>query len=198
MEGMKRLRTTFLLLALAGCAGPRLEPGDIALRVPFLAQPADLCGPAALAMVETHLGVEADFASLVSFLDLPALKGTIPELVAEAARRDGLEAEVVELPADGIPALLEAGLPPILLLGPAPAEEGEEAGDARGHFLVATGFRPSTKALRAHTGKRRDAWLAAEKWLPRYEAAGSVAVVVSPRGAEGEWRRGFAFARGRP
>lgn len=174
---MKRFWMVAALLALAGCATSRLEPGDIALRVPFVAQPPGLCGPAALAMVECHWGIKADFASLVAFLDLPALRGTIPGLVAEAARRDGLEAAVVSVSPDEIASFLEAGQPPILLLGPSDPEEE----DRRGHFVVATGFRPSTRALRAHTGKTRDKWLPAEDWIARYEAAGSIAVLAAPR-----------------
>lgn len=164
-----------LLLLAAGCASPRLRPGDVALRVPFVSQPPGLCGPAALAMVERHFGRPGDFEALSAFLDLPALGGTIPELVAEAARRDGLDAAVAVLPPGEIPGLLASGLPPILLLAPASPED-----DPRGHFLVATGWRPATGALRAHTGRSENRWLAAEEWRERYLAAGSRAVLVAP------------------
>lgn len=171
----KRLPVLFALLALAGCASQRLRPGDIALNVPFVAQPPALCGPAALAMVERYCGKPGDFDSLVAFLDLPALGGTIPGLVAEAARRDGLDAEVATLPPEDIPALLAEGVAPILLLAPAAPED-----EPRGHLLVATGFRPGEDALRVHSGRSRDRWLAAADWRERYLAAGSVAVLVRP------------------
>jgi ABC-type bacteriocin/lantibiotic exporter with double-glycine peptidase domain len=144
--------------------------------VPFIPQPPDRCGAVALAMVEQYYGTSPDLDALVAYVQIPALSGTIPDLLAEAARRNGFDAEVKTLDPMQIHALLLAGKPLILLLGPDP----DTPDDPRGHFLVATGFRPKTCSLRAHTGYRQNTWLAEPEWLPRYRAAGSTALVLAP------------------
>jgi hypothetical protein len=146
------------------------------LSVPFIPQPPDRCGPVALAMVETFYGAAPDMDALVAYVQIPALSGTIPELLAEAARRDGFSAEILALDPMQLHALLLAGKPLILLLGPDP----DNPDDPRGHFLVATGYRPATRSVRVHTGFRKNVWLPPEDWLPRYRAAGSTALLLSP------------------
>lgn len=144
--------------------------------VPFIPQPPDRCGAVALAMVEQYYGASPDLDALVAYVQIPALSGTIPDLLAEAARRDGFEADLRTLTPMQIHALLLADTPLILLLGPDPAAPD----DPRGHFLVATGYRPKGRALRAHTGYRKNTWLSEPEWLPRYLSAGSTALVLAP------------------
>ena len=127
-------------------------------------------------MVEQYYGASPDLDALVAYVHIPALSGTIPELLAEAARRNGFDAEIAPLDPMQIHALLLAGKPLILLLGPDPATPD----DPRGHFLVATGYRPKTRTLRAHTGYRKNTWLPESDWLPRYRDAGSTAILLSP------------------
>ena len=164
-----------LFAAAAPCMGPPSER-TAKVRVPFLPQPPDECGASALAMVERYHGASPDMDALLAYVQIPALAGTIPELLAEAARRDGFTAGIRTLEPIEIHAHLLAGRPLILLLGPDP----DTPDDPRGHFLVATGYDPRTRALRAHTGERRDVWLPAADWLPRYRAASSTALVLSP------------------
>lgn len=144
--------------------------------VPFIPQPPDHCGAVALAMVEQYYGTSPDLDALVAYVQIPALSGTIPDLLAEAARRNGFDAEVKTLDPMQIHALLLAGKPLILLLGPDP----DTPDDPRGHFLVATGYRPKTRTLRAHTGYRKNTWLPESDWLHRYQTAGSTALLLSP------------------
>jgi hypothetical protein len=127
-------------------------------------------------MVETYYGAAPDLGALLAYVQIPALSGTIPELLAEAARRNGFNAELRSLSPIQIHALLLAGKPLILLLGPDPAAPD----DPRGHFLVATGYRPKTRTLRAHTGQRKNTWLPEAEWLPRYQASGSTALLLTP------------------
>lgn len=164
-----------LTLILPSCA---TDPArrTAKLSVPFIPQPPDRCGAVALAMVESYYGVEPDLDALLAYVQIPALAGTIPDLLAEAARRDGFTADIAALSPIQIHAHLLSGTPLILLLGPDP----DEPDDPRGHFLVATGYRPSDHSLRAHTGIRHDTWLPESAWLPRYLAAGSTALLLSP------------------
>ncbi|MBR4189563.1 MAG: C39 family peptidase [Kiritimatiellae bacterium] len=164
-----------LAAALVSCNTPP-SARNAKLSVPFIPQPPDHCGAVALAMVERYYGAKPDLAALLAYVQIPALSGTIPDLLAEAARRNGFDAELRTLDPMQIHALLLAGQPLILLLGPDP----ETPGDPRGHFLVATGYRPATRALRAHTGYRENTWLPETDWLPRYRAAGSTALVLAP------------------
>lgn len=146
------------------------------LSVPFIPQPPDRCGPVALAMVESYYGATPDLDALDAYVQIPALSGTIPDLLAEAARRDGFTAEIARLDPMQIHTALLAGKPLILLLGPDP----DTPDDPRGHFLVATGYRPKTRTIRAHTGTRKNVWLPPETWLPRYRSAGSTALLLFP------------------
>lgn len=127
-------------------------------------------------MVETYYGATPDLDALLAYVQIPALSGTIPELLAEAARRDGFTADLLTLTPMQIHAILLSGKPLILLLGPDPATPD----DPRGHFLVATGYRPKARFLRVHTGYRKNVWLPESDWLPRYQSAGSSALLLSP------------------
>lgn len=164
-----RLLLLPLLLALlsSACTAPSPATRTVTLSVPFLPQPPDQCGPAALAMLETFYGRTPDLPALTDYLLIPALAGTTPDLLAEAARRDGFSVQNAPLTPRQIHAVLAAGDPLILLLGPNP----KTPDDPRGHFLVATGHNPRTHALRAHTGLRNNVWLPSAEWLPRYRTA---------------------------
>ena len=169
------LASVLLVAAVPSCNTPP-SARTAKLSVPFLPQPPDRCGAVALAMVETYYGAAPDLDALLSYVQIPALAGTIPELLAEAARRDGFTAELLTLTPMQIHAFLLVGKPLILLLGPDPATPD----DPRGHFLVATGYRPKTRTLRVHTGYRKNTWLSESDWLPRYQSAGSSALLLSP------------------
>lgn len=152
------------------------------LSIPFLAQPPDLCGPAALYMIEKFFGSKPDLDALVAAAHLPALKGSIPELLADAARRDGFQAAVLHnLPTSTLHALLLDKQPLILLLGPDPEATD---GDPRGHFIVLTSHDLATDDITAHSGATKNRAYAAEQWLPRWNAAGNVAVLITPATAE--------------
>lgn len=169
------LAAALLAAAIPSCTTPPAAR-TAKLSVPFLPQPPDRCGAVALAMVETYYGAAPDLDALLSYVQIPALAGTIPELLAEAARRDGFTAELLTLTPMQIHAILLSGKPLILLLGPDP----DTPDDPRGHFLVATGYRPKSRSLRVHTGYRKNVWLPEADWLPRYRTAGSSALLLSP------------------
>lgn len=156
---------------LAACATSK--PGTHLLDVPFTEQPDDLCGPASVAMVARFYGVEPDLEKLEQDVFLPALAGSIPDLLAEGARRQGLAAEVVRCEEPQLHEWLAAGVPLILLLAP-------NGKDPRGHFVVATGSKPAQSALRVHSGSRQNRWWPARHWKKRWEKAGNVIVLIRP------------------
>lgn len=122
-------------------------------------------------MVARHYGLDPDPDALLAAAYIPALGGTTPEVLLHAAPTAGLASRAIlpatpENPAPIFDAL-SAGRPVILLLAPASGA----ADPTLGHFLVATGFRPGTRALRVHTGNTPNRWLPAKSWLPRLASA---------------------------
>ena len=122
-------------------------------------------------MVAHHYGLDPDPDAVQAAAYIPALHGTTPEVLLHAAPSAGLAAAATlpatkENPAPLFDALA-AGRPVILLLAPAPSA----ADPTLGHFLVATGYNPKTRALRVHTGNTPNRWLPTKTWLPRLSAA---------------------------
>lgn len=161
-----------LAAALAACVTP--DRGACQVAVPFVAQSPDRCGTAAVDMVLRFYGCTPDPDTLDRAIHIPALAGSIPALLAAAARQEGFAAEVRRSSEEELQRSLAAGQPLILMLGPA----GEAS--AQGHFIVATGYRPRTGSLRVHSGSRANRWWPADAWRPRWEAAGCAAVWILP------------------
>lgn len=160
-----------MAVLLAACVSPNRGASRVA--VPFVAQAPDRCGTAAVDMVLRFYGHDPDPEALDRAIHIPALAGSIPALLAAAARQEGFAAEVRRSTEEELQRLLAAGQPPIVMLGPAGAEP-------QGHFVVATGYQPRTGALRVHSGSRADQWWAANAWRPRWEKAGRWIVWIRP------------------
>ncbi|MGN2392821.1 PA2778 family cysteine peptidase [Pelomicrobium sp. G1] len=90
-----------LLALLAGCAGPQTallvkeRPADLPQRAeiesaPFYPQERYQCGPAALATVLVHAGVDTFPEALVPLVYLPARQGSLQAEMLAATRRHGL------------------------------------------------------------------------------------------------------------
>lgn len=152
----RALATGALALLLAACAAPpqtaalreaRSAPAlASALAVPFIAQEAYQCGPAALAMVLQASGLSVDAEALVPQVYLPARQGSLqPEMLA-TARRHGRLAVVLPPRLPALLAELAAGTPVVVLqnlsLPIAP----------RWHYAVAIGFDPAREELILHSG----------------------------------------------
>lgn len=165
------------ILLLGGCAwtGQQLDrplpahvPPQVHLQaVPFYAQAALQCGPAALAMVLQADGVAASPEALAEQVYTPGRKGSLqPELIT-AARRQGRLA----YPIEGLDCLLEAvaaGRPVIVL---------QNLGLSwlpRWHYAVVIGYDLPQSQVILHTGKSAHrtvglstfdrTWGRAERW----------------------------------
>jgi ABC-type bacteriocin/lantibiotic exporter with double-glycine peptidase domain len=156
---------------LVSCASPEREVR--LLDVPFLEQPPDRCGTASVAMVARFYGISPDMEALDRDIHIPALAGSIPALLAEGARRQGLDAEVRRCTEGEVHALISDGFPLIVMLAPAGREP-------RGHFVVATGSNPQTGALRIHSGSQKDRWISSGHWRKRWKKAGCQIVLLRP------------------
>ena len=184
------------LLLLSGCAtSPRLaSPSDMGIAertyidgVPFHAQRDYQCGPASLAMVLNHSGVDASVDTLIPQVFLPNRDGSVqPEMQSTVRRYDR-----VSFVLDGnFPSLLEeldAGHPVVVMqnlslpLWP------------MWHYAVAIGYDLDEQLMTLHSGeeanrtesfRRFDAtWARSERWAMVALPPGELPVSVGPRRA---------------
>ncbi|GIX31653.1 MAG: hypothetical protein KatS3mg124_2125 [Porticoccaceae bacterium] len=163
-------------MLLAGCATPPqtrlleahpppfLGPEEQVLPVPFVAQEAYQCGPAALAMVLAQRGRQVDPASLVEEVYLPARHGSLqPELLAAVRRR-----QLLPLPVEPrLEALIHwvASGRPVLVL-----QNLGLAWYPRWHYAVVVGFDGARRELLLHSGRTpryRISWATFERTWAR-------------------------------
>jgi hypothetical protein len=100
------------------------------------------------------------------------LRGALITDLAASARRAGFTAEVVTLAADSIPALLRAGVPPVLLyargLGPV----------TRGHYGVVVGWEPRADRYVLHEGGSKPRVMTRRELERKWRPMGFQALVV--------------------
>ncbi len=117
--------------------------------LPFYAQEAYYCGPAATAMALSWSGMEVDQHDMVSQVYTPGRSGTFRSDVTAAVRRNGRLA----VPVESVPALLEelaAGHPVIVFQNLSLPVFPEW------HFAVAKGYDLETGELVLHSGTREN------------------------------------------
>jgi tetratricopeptide (TPR) repeat protein len=165
------------LLLLAGCAltGHPLDsplPDHVPLRIhlteiPFYAQAALQCGPAALAMALQSSGVDIRPDDLTAQVYTPGRKGSLqPELISAARRHRRLA-----YPIQGLQCLFEAlaaGRPVVVL------QNLGLSWIPRWHYAVVVGYDLSRSQVILHTGKTADrevglstfdrTWRRADQW----------------------------------
>ena len=109
-----------LATALSGCAGQSVSLRPIAedvelVRVPFVSQETDQCGPAALAMVLSDSSVTVDVEDLRKRVHIPDRKGSLQlELIAAVRQAQRIAYPLEARPNELIPHLLD-GRPVIVL-----------------------------------------------------------------------------------
>jgi ABC-type bacteriocin/lantibiotic exporter with double-glycine peptidase domain len=143
--------------------------------VPFVAQHADGdCGPAALAMVLGHFGVEVAPAEIAG-REAGSAVGVRAGTLRDVARAKGLEAFVVSGTFEDLFSQLERGRP--VLVGVA---KPIAAGEARAHYEVVVGINRQARLIRSLDPARglRENTLEgfAREWVPTRQ----VTIVVFP------------------
>lgn len=180
--GPGRLRALMLALALlAGCSlNPPLEldtlaPAATPVRlssVPFFAQTAFQCGPAALAGVLGAAGVMTDPATLAPQVYLPAREGSLQLELVAATRRAGRLPYVLAGEPRALLAELQAGRPVLVL---------QNLGTPRvpaWHYAVLTGFDAARNRLYLNSGSERELPVRAPQFLRTWDWAGRWAMVA--------------------
>ncbi|MGH7730453.1 MAG: cysteine peptidase family C39 domain-containing protein, partial [Candidatus Eiseniibacteriota bacterium] len=146
--------------------------GAIRIPVPVIRQAPERCGPAALAMVFRYHGAAPPALEEAERAYDPVLRGSLITDLAAAARRAGFAATVAQVPEDSLLALLDQGLPPILLYRRGPGVVSV------GHFGVVVGWDPERRRYIVHDGSAKPRAMARDALMNRWRAAGALALVV--------------------
>ncbi|WP_162925820.1 PA2778 family cysteine peptidase [Isoalcanivorax indicus] len=146
------LTLLIMFAALSGCQSRAPLPDAASSSrhiddVPFFPQDDYQCGPAALATVLGHAGVEVSATELVDEVWLPSRQGSLAmELVAAARARDRLVYPVTG--SDTLFASLDAGLPVLVMQNLALPRWPQW------HFAVVTGYRDDGRTVILNTDTR--------------------------------------------
>lgn len=178
-----RLRVAGLALAalLQGCvANPPLDLSALSSRteplhleaVPFFAQKAFQCGPAALAGLLGASGVPARPEALSGQVFLPARQGSLQLELVAATRRAGRLPYTLDPEPAALLAELESGRPVLVL------QNLRTRGLPAWHYAVVVGFDARANTLLLNTGTTRAARVRAKEFLRTWDWAGRWALVA--------------------
>ena len=160
-----------LCVMVSGCAV--FDNSRILLDVPFVSQDAGYCGVAALDMILRYYNADVDNVKLKDDIYIPAIGGTVPELIAEAATRHGVECRVEHIDLNLLKQYMHERIPPIVfLIAPGHAE------NYKGHFTVVTGIMKKDKFVRMHSGGNSNGWYRTEEFLKWWSAGGYTSIIA--------------------
>jgi ABC-type bacteriocin/lantibiotic exporter with double-glycine peptidase domain len=183
-----RAVTTLLLAGLlgSGCTAVTLDAvrGDVAAgqghlitTVPFIAQEAYQCGPAALAMVLQYWGAAADAEEIGRALYLPSARGVLNLELEFQARRRGFRTQAFEGTLERVKTELRQGRPLIVFqdLGRGPVSVP--------HFAVLLGYDDRAEVVVLHSGTTAYRLLPYPEFLRTWAARRGWALLITPPGA---------------
>jgi hypothetical protein len=151
--------------------------GHLIGTVPFIAQEAYQCGPAALAMVLRYWGAAADAEEIGRRLYLPSAQGVLNVELEFEARRRGFRTEAFEGTLERAKAELRRGRPVIVFqdLGRGPISIP--------HFAVLVGYDDRTERVVLHSGTTAFHLLPYAEFERTWAARRGWALLVTPPGA---------------
>ena len=151
-------------------AGIRDAGATVIPQVPFLPQEENTCGPSSLAMLLRFYGMDVRTGEIVRETRTAGLRGTLITDLAAAARRRGIEAEVVELDLERLRERIAEGIPVILLV---------DLGAwvySRPHYLLAFGVTP--EGVVAHSGREEGKVIPFSSLDAHWAKMGRLAIIV--------------------
>jgi len=151
--------------------------GHLIATVPFIAQEAYQCGPAALAMVLRYWGAAADAEEIGRALYLPSARGVLNLELEFEARRRGFRAQAFEGTLERAKAELRRGRPLIVFqdLGRGPLSVP--------HFAVLVGYDDLAEVVVLHSGTTEYHLLPYAEFLRTWAARRGWTLLVTPTGA---------------
>jgi len=181
---MRSLALLLSLLLLGGCAaGPELRalreagsPVELTA-VPFFAQDQYQCGPAALATILAHSGVEVTPPQLVPLVYVPDRQGSLQAELLAATRSHGRVPYVMLNTLAPILEELRSGQPVLVL---------QNLGLERWpvwHYAVLIGFDPDNEEFLLRSGTTRRQQSDARSFLASWDRAGRWSMVAVPANA---------------
>ncbi len=183
-----RAALAFLLAGLLGhgCGRTTLEAvqadvaaghGHLIAGVPFVAQDAYQCGPAALAMVLRYWGAAADADEIGRALYLPSARGVLNVELEFQARRRGFRTEAFTGTLERAKAELRRGRPLIVFqdLGRGPVSVP--------HFAVLLGFDDRAEVVVLHSGTTPYHLLSYAEFLRTWASQRAWTLLVTPGAA---------------
>ena len=172
---MRHLQIALALIASSLVVAEGSLTAPRALDVPVVKQTREKCGPAALQMVLQYYGAGPDAVREAERAYDPALRGSLITDLAAGARRAGYDASVETLTPEALIALLEEGVPPIVLY-----QAGRGPVTTR-HYGVVTAWDPEHAVFTVNDGSARPRNTSSEELEKRWRAAGAQALVVRKR-----------------
>jgi ABC-type bacteriocin/lantibiotic exporter with double-glycine peptidase domain len=150
--------------------------GHLIATVPFIAQDAYQCGPAALAMVLRYWGAAADAEEIGRSLYLPSAQGVLNLELEFEARRRGFRTQAFEGTLERAKAELRRGRPVIVFqnLGRGPVSIP--------HFAVLLGYDDRSEVVVLHSGATAYHVLPYAEFLRTWEARRGWSLLVTPPG----------------
>lgn len=151
------------------------------MTVPFFPQTEYQCGPAALATVLVHEGVDVTPDELTPQVYIPARRGSLQVEMLAAARRAGRIPYVIDANPDALAAELEARQPVLVLqdLMPRPLRR---LGASQWHYAVVVGHEAERDVYVLRSGTERRRLEPARRFLSSWDAGERWGVVIVPPG----------------
>ncbi len=140
------------------------------LKVPFVAQKHELCGPAALAMIAQYYGQQVTQDEIAKEIYLPEVHGTLTSDLADYAKRYNFWVRQYKGTQADIRRKVSAGVP-VVVLGKFGAQY---------HYFVLLAFDDFAKTVVVHTDRRADEVLTQEQFLRVWDRADRWVLVVCP------------------
>jgi ABC-type bacteriocin/lantibiotic exporter with double-glycine peptidase domain len=183
-----RAVATLLLAGLlgSGCATVTLDAvrdhvaagqGHLIAAVPFIAQEAYQCGPAALAMVLQYWGAPADAEEIGRALYLPSARGVLNLELEFQARRRGFRTQAFQGTLDRAKAELRQGRPLIVF------QDLGRGSVSVPHFAVLLGYDDRAEVVVLHSGTTAYRVVSYAEFLRTWEARRGWALLITPPGA---------------
>jgi ABC-type bacteriocin/lantibiotic exporter with double-glycine peptidase domain len=153
--------------------------GHLIQTVPFIAQDAYQCGPAALAMVLRYWGTPAEADEIGRALYLPSARGVLNLELEFEARRRGFRTQAFEGTLDRAKVELSRGRPLIVFqdLGRGPVSVP--------HFAVLLGYDDRRQVVILHSGTTAYRIVPYAEFLRTWAARRGWSLLITPLGAAG-------------
>ena len=155
---------------------PEIEPGDVVIDVPFIAQDKFFCGPASLAMVSAYYGRDITTPQIEQLMLLPVRKGTLQVELQATARSLNLAAFPMQMNRETLITAIDQQQPVIVL------QNLSLDIYPRWHYAVVVGRSPNADHLLLHSGEHEYYRVRWQTFKNTWQRSGHWALLALPPG----------------